>query len=383
MPKHHHTSPDGYTAERIIGWILFLFLVGGMIALLVLDSQTRTRVTDIETHLDDSDPVRNTTCDPPAPANQCSKGYSFIDGNGVKTCTTYFSGQGEACTNTQCFIENTTDTYCNSDHVCVSDNATECKGYCAIDTLSADWPIVEYNAAQCDGGINGYQFYTKDNTLQSSCDVLQWAWFYTNGGDGLIHGDCQAIGGCTYYAFKMALYVIDSPVFFSFNEPGSLSCHDFLNMTTAEQACLTITELPMSGDQANLYWTSMWATYNSDQTVPGANFSSSLCVYQYACAGKDVDAYTQTHYLLGGKRRSLLKQESVEEEWVAGRRKDDLMERAMPLGIKQGALHMEKLTPAFAAMRRGQELRAAEAVAAQAEGRTAKRALSSACTVIL
>ncbi len=380
MPKHHST-PAGYTAERIVGWIFFLFLVGGMIALLVLESGNKTKITDIETHLDHADPVRNTTCDPPAPLNQCVKGYSFTDGNGVKTCITYDSGVGEACTNTECLIENATGTTstCDANHVCVSSNATECKGYCTLDNLNADWPIVEYASAQCDNKINGYGFYTKGAPLLSSCSVLQWAWSYTDI-TGTMFGDCQAIGGCTFHAIKMGVSISDDSAF-NFNEPGSLSCRDLLNMTVAEQACLIITELPMSGEQSTQYFDKLLADWDDTQLVPGANYSGSLCVYQYACAPNNISAYSDQHYLLNGKRRALLPQKGEEEEeWVAGRRKEDHMEHALPLGAKIGALYMDRLKPGFAALRKGQEQRDAEDAVALAHGTAVKRAALSACS---
>ncbi len=165
-----------------------------------------------------------------------------------------------------------------------------------------------------------------------------------------------------------------------FNEPGSLSCRDLINQTRAEQACLTITDLPMSGDQANLVFIHLWDTFNPDQTIPGMNFSGSICVYQYTCAANNVTAYTDPHYLLGGKRRALLPPPPQEgEEWVAGRRKDDLMERGMELAIKTGGQHMERLEPGFKALYRGQQLRDQEQEDALTQGKPLKRAALSAC----
>jgi hypothetical protein len=259
--------------------------------------------------------TRNASCDPPAPLNQCSKGYSVHDTDGVERCTAPLSlGEGETCRSV-CFYDNATNTTCNAAHMCVSSNRSECLGKCNVDTSNANWAIVQYFSSQCLGKFDIFPFYTKNNTLVSSCDSIQWAIPFSV--DGVPTPDCVSIGGCTLYSVILQAEITrpsTEAADILINEPG-FACTDILDTTNASSPtaqCLKITELVMSGVQANQYFRSFWDAYpNAADVIPSANFSGKVCVYQYECAGSDVTQYDQGHFLLGGKRRSLLEDKKI------------------------------------------------------------------------
>ena len=296
-----------YYSWRVLAGLIGLSVFGMVIALLARQTQELNKLDTLTSDVVAITAIRNTSCDPPAPLNQCVSGYSAKDGLGNSFCLQNPVGVGTPCTSI-CYQPGTT-TSCDNTQTCVGADASKCRGDCIVNTSTALQPIYEFASAQCTGQLQIYPFYSFNHTLQSSCLVWQWGWVLTNL-SGYPAGDCQSIGKCTWYAAKFAVGVDDGDLPFPAMEPGSLSCADTLNMTAAQKACLRTTELPMTGAQANQFFYHSLEPFAPSESFEHLNFSATLCVFQYACAGSDISAYVTPFYLVGGKKRQIMEEDT-------------------------------------------------------------------------
>lgn len=334
--NHHHRrscirllplfSRMGYLSmgegPKVYGGFLMFFVIailGLAIAILVLLTRIPTTQSSASSSSNSSGSLHlNATCDPPAPYDACTKGYTSADGDGEVFCETRSMPAGTACVSS-CYPADTAAS-CTADHVCQVDDQDDCPGACTVDSGNADFPIVQYDAPSCDGGVPAYAFFTKAIPDISSSNMGQWAFFNSNE-EGVVEGDCMNQGGCTYYAMVLdaSLELDGDEYVLHFTQPGGLTpCASLLNMTKEEASvCLVINERHVANDLSNAYWRDLFLTYNAPyEDIAIMNFSSTLCSIQWACAASYPIEFQNGFFLWPGdkkRKRTLLDELDAED----------------------------------------------------------------------
>lgn len=251
-----------------------------------------TNISSLVTNLSGILPVANVNCPTP---NDCQVGMS-VTFDDVTVCHLYDALIGAAC-DSLCYIEDA-NTTCNGLHQCSGD-AADCIGTCTITDPTG--PIYEQGSPECDDKLTFNTFFLPPfPDPDASANATQWLFLADHA------GDCQAIGGCTWYALMMDLiyyYFPADPSPTSINQPGSLfDCVDFLNMSNA--ACIKTVRIPLDSTQSYELLTSYLRSWlgTSETNWTAFKYVGHICIYQYECGYVNTSAYSDPQYLYGTKR---------------------------------------------------------------------------------
>lgn len=223
--------------------------------------------------------IDHTLC--PVPADQeCTLGLVLTAAGGEKVCDFAHQVAGSAC-NSRCYVSGTA-THCNANQQCVSDDSTNCLGYCP--TGGHEWG----DGTQCQGKLAFKNFFNESSANRSS-DYLNQL-FYTS-----YPPDCYASAGCVWYSAILRFYSRNDTIIKRTSATQYPSCLGVLDASKTATECIDALELRLSDKIANLTYFSLAFLAEDDEILDHLDtyyFDAVGCVYSYKCAPMNTTFYS-------------------------------------------------------------------------------------------